>query len=186
MTVFFLIGGVGIALLLLALFVGDVLDGALGFDGIDSLGALGSDLFSTAGIAGLLGGFGFGGALGLALTDSMVVALVVGITVGVLLGLGAGKLTQILRRQGGGAAPRTDSLIGLEVQVVTAIPAGGYGQVRLTTSGHTHTLNAKSAVELDGGSRAWVAAVLTPTSVEVRPVDPSRESGLADAPKELE
>lgn len=36
MTVFFVIGGVGIALLLLALFVGDVLDGALGFDGIDS------------------------------------------------------------------------------------------------------------------------------------------------------
>ena len=30
MTVFFVIGGVGIALLLLALLIGDVLDGALG------------------------------------------------------------------------------------------------------------------------------------------------------------
>lgn len=116
----------------------------------------------------------------------MLVGIVVGVVVGVTLGLGAGKLTQILRRQGSGEAPKTDSLVGLEVQVVTAIPAGGYGQVRLTTAGHTHTLNAKSAVELDAGSRAWVAAVLTPTSVEVRPVDPSRDSGLADAPRELE
>lgn len=182
MTVFFVIGGIGIALLLLALFVGDVLDGALGFDGIDSLGSLGSDLFSTAGIAGLLGGFGFGGALGLALSDSMIVALLVGVVVGVSLGLGAGKLTQVLRRQGSGAAPRTDSLVGLEVRIVTAIPAGGHGQVRLTANGHTRTLNAKSAVELEAGSRAWVAEVLTPTSVGVRPVDSSPGGGQADEP----
>ena len=49
MTVFFVIGGVGIALLLLALLIGDVLDGALGLDGLEGFNALDADVFSTAG-----------------------------------------------------------------------------------------------------------------------------------------
>ena len=171
MTVFFVIGGVGIVLLLLALLVGDVLEGALGFDGIDSLNALDSDVFSTAGIAGLLGGFGFGGALGLALTDTVWVAILVGLVVGTLLGWMAGKLTGLLRRQGSGAAPRTNSLIGVEALVITAIPDDGYGQVRLRQDGHTHTLNAKAPVALDAGTRVWISGVLSATSVEVMPVD---------------
>lgn len=171
MGVFLVIGGVGIALLLLALLVGDVLDGILGFDGIDSISTLSADLFSTAGVAGLLGGFGFVGALGLAVSDSLPLAIVLGVAVGVGLGVGAGKLTAVLRRQDSGAAPRTGSLVGLEAEVITAIPAGGHGQVRVRRAGHTHTLNAKAAVELEAGARAWVSAVLTPTSVEVRPVD---------------
>ena len=96
MTVFFVIGGVGIALLLLALLIGDVLDGALGLDGLEGFNALDADVFSTAGIAGLLGGFGFAGAIGLELTGLMPVAIVLGLVVGALLGWGAGKLTALL------------------------------------------------------------------------------------------
>lgn len=183
MTIFFIIGGIGIALLLLALFVGEVLDGIFGFDGIDALDALDSDLFSTAGVAGLLGGFGFAGAIGLSLTGLMPVAIGVGLVIGVLLGWAAGKLTHILRRQGTDVAPNTASLIGTEAQVITAIPEGGYGQVRLRSGGHTHTLNAKGPVQLDAGTRVWVSAVLSATSVEVLPIDAlgtSSQPGVLD------
>ena len=171
MTVFFVIGGIGITLLLVALFVGDVLEGALGFDGIDSLNALDSDLFSTAGIAGLLGGFGFAGAIGLVTTGSMLVAIIAGLVTGIALGWMAGKLTRVLRRQGSDVAPNTSALIGLEAHVITAVPDGGYGQVRLRHAGHTYTLNAKAPVALDAGSRVWISGVLSATSVEVLPVD---------------
>lgn len=171
MTVFFVIGGIGVALLLVALLVGDILDGALGFDGIDSLQGLDSDLLSTAGVAGLLGGFGFGGAIGLALTGSMLVAILVGLMLGFLLGWGAGKLTHLLRSQGADVAPSTSSLIGVEAQVITAVPEEGYGQVRVSHRGHTYTLNAKAPVALDSGTRVWISGVLSATSVEVLPVD---------------
>ncbi len=177
MTIFFAIGGIGIALLLVALFVGDVLDGALGLDGFAHLDALDSDVFSTAGVAGLLGGFGFGGAIGLELTGLMPIAIGVGLVVGVLLGWGAGRLTGLLRRQGTDVAPSTASLIGAEAQVITAIPEGGYGQIRLQYGGHTHTLNAKGPVALDAGTRVWICGVLSATSVEVLPVDALGSAG---------
>ena len=177
MTVFFGSGGVGIALLLLALLIGDVLDGALGLDGLEGFNALDADVFSTAGIAGLLGGFGFAGAIGLELTGLMPVAIVLGLVVGALLGWGAGKLTALLRRQGSDVAPSTASLIGAEALVITAIPENGYGQIRLRYGGHTHTLNAKGPVELDAGTRVWISGVLSATSVEVRPVDALGSAG---------
>ena len=177
MTVFFVIGGVGIALLLLALLIGDVLDGALGLDGLEGFNALDADVFSTAGIAGLLGGFGFAGAIGLELTGLMPVAIVLGLVVAALLGWGAGKLTALLRRQGSDVAPSTASLIGAEALVITAIPENGYGQIRLRYGGHTHTLNAKGPVELDAGTRVWISGVLSATSVEVRPVDALGSAG---------
>lgn len=168
MTTFFVIGGIGILLLLVALLAGDVFEGVLGFDGAD---ALDSDILSTAGIAGLLGGFGFAGAIGLAVTGSMLLAIIIGLLVGFLMGWGTGKLTKLLRSQGADVAPSTHSLIGVEALVITAVPVDGYGQVRLSHGGHTITLNAKSPVPLDSGARVWVSGVLSATSVEVMPVD---------------
>lgn len=168
MTVLLIIGAVGIVLLLVALIVGDLLEGVLG---VDAIAGFDSDVFSTAGIAGLLGGFGFGGALGLAVSGQMWVGILVGAVVGMTLGWGAGRLTRLLRRQGSGAAPSTSSLVGAEALVLTAIPDQGYGQVRLRHGGHTMTLNAKAPVPLDAGMRVWVSGVLSATSVEVLPVD---------------
>ena len=51
MTTFLIIGAVGVALLLAALVIGDVLDGLLG----SAEGVFDSDVFSTAGLAGLVG-----------------------------------------------------------------------------------------------------------------------------------
>ncbi|GAA2182716.1 hypothetical protein GCM10009785_23190 [Brooklawnia cerclae] len=168
MTVLLIIGAAGIVLLLLALFVGDVLEGGLG---VDAVAGFDSDVFSTAGVAGLLGGFGFGGALGLELSGLMWVGVVVGVVVGVLLGWGAGRLTRLLRRQGSDVALNTSSLVGVEALVLTAIPEEGYGQVRLSHGGHTVTLNAKAPIPLEVGTRVWVSGVLSATSVEVLPVD---------------
>ncbi len=181
MTIFLVIGGIGIVLLLLALLVGEVLDGLLDFDGFFHFDALDSDILSTAGVAGLLGGFGFGGAIGLGLTGLMSVGIGLGVLIGVLLGWGAGKLTSLLRRQGSDQAPSTATLIGAEAQVITAIPENGYGQVRLKYGGHTHTLNARGPVALDAGTRVWISGVLSATSVEVLPVDALGTAGTTGA-----
>ncbi len=57
---------------MVALVIGDVLDGVLHLDALDS------DLFSVSSIAAFIGAFGFGGALGLALVDNLAVAVVSG------------------------------------------------------------------------------------------------------------
>lgn len=181
MTVFFVIGGIGIVLLVVALVLGDVMEGVFGFDGIDSIGALDSDIFSTAGVAGLLGGFGFGGAIGLATTGMMAAAIGIGLVVGIALGWMAGKLTGLLRKQGTDVAPSTNSLIGVEALVITAVPEQGYGQIRVRHGGHTYTLNAKAPVALDTGARVWVSGVLSATSVEVMPVDALGAGGTTPA-----
>lgn len=179
MTAFLVIGGIGIALLLMALLAGEVLDGFLE---IDSIAALDSDVFSTAGIAGLLGGFGFGGAIGLGMTGLMVVGIVVGLLVGVVLAWGAGKLTGLLRRQESEPVPTTGSLVGLAASVVTAIPEDGYGQIRLSSQGHTHTLNARSTQAVPSGQQVWIAQVLSATSVSVTTFAPEgvQDSHVAD------
>ena len=54
MTLFLIIGAVGLALVVVALLIGDVLDGALHLDVLDS------DLFSISSLAAFVGAFGFG------------------------------------------------------------------------------------------------------------------------------
>lgn len=170
MTAFLVIGGLGIVLLVVALLAGEVLDGFLN---IDAVAGLDSDIFSTAGVAGLLGGFGFAGAIGLGLTDLMWVAILLGAVVGIGLAWGAGKLTGILRRQEADPVPTTGSLIGLAAHVVTAIPADGYGQVRVSAHGHTHTLNARCDQDVSTGQQVWIIQVLSATSVGVSTSDPA-------------
>ncbi|EPH02946.1 hypothetical protein HMPREF1531_02264 [Propionibacterium sp. oral taxon 192 str. F0372] len=167
MTVFWILGGIGIVLLILALTVGEVLDGMLG---LDSFNILDSDVVSTAGVAGLMGGFGFAGAVATSLSDSVGVGVVVGVLVGALLAWGAGRLTRLLRSQANEVTHSTESLIGAEGQVITDIPSEGYGQVRISSAGSQHVLNARCPIELNSGSRIWVSGVLSATAVEVRPV----------------
>ena len=57
MTPFLIIGAIGVALALVALVVGDVLDGVLNLDALDS------DLFSISSISAFVGAFGFGGVI---------------------------------------------------------------------------------------------------------------------------
>jgi membrane protein implicated in regulation of membrane protease activity len=158
MLVFLIIGGVGIVLLLIFLIVGDLFDGLFDFAG---------DLLSGAALAGLIGAFGFVGALILGATNSLGWAIGGGIVGGILIGLGAGWLSWRLRQGGDEATVRTGSLVGRQATVINPIPADGYGEIRIVAAGHLTKLNARSASPIDAGESVFITAVLSATSVTV-------------------
>lgn len=166
MTPFLIIGGVGVLLVLITLLVGDLLDGVLHLD------VLGGDLFSVTSIAAFVGAFGFGGAIGLALIDNTAFAVVVGALIGGLAAWAAIALTRSLKRGESAASFRSDSMIGHSATVITAIPSGGYGEIRISAGGHIRKFSAKSTLPIDSGQEVWVSAILSPTAVEVTPVTP--------------
>ena len=160
MTAFLLIGAAGIALLLVSLIVGDILDGLLDFGG---------DLFSGAALAGFLGAFGFAGALVYDQSENMGWAVGVGIAAGLAVGAGAGWASFQLKRGGDESNVRTSDLAGQNATVISAIPDQGYGEVSIVASGHITKLNARSAAALPAGTPVRVTAVLSAPSVLVEP-----------------
>ena len=161
MTLFLIIGAVGLTLVVVALLIGDVLDGALHLDVLDS------DLFSISSLAAFVGAFGFGGALGLAVIDHVAFAVVVGLVVGALAAWLAIKLTRVLKADDSAVSFRSDSMIGHAGRVITAIPADGYGEITLSVAGHVRKFSAKSALPVEAGTEVWVSGILSPTAVEV-------------------
>ncbi|MBC7309457.1 MAG: hypothetical protein H5T81_05495 [Tetrasphaera sp.] len=158
MTLFLVIGAVGIVLLLGTLVLGDFLDGALEF---------GPDLISGPALAAFLGAFGFGGALALNAGASTGVAVAVGLVVGALIGLGAGYASAQLTKGGDEANVRTGFLVGRPATVVTAIPEGGFGTVSIVASGHITSLNARSSGPIAPGTPVVITGILSATSVAV-------------------
>ncbi|HHU38350.1 MAG TPA: hypothetical protein GXZ45_03585 [Propionibacterium sp.] len=169
MTPFLIIGAIGVALALVALVVGDVLDGVLNLDALDS------DLFSISSISAFVGAFGFGGALGLSLVDNMVVAVASGLVIGALAAWGAVWLTRKLKHDERHTF-RADTLVGHPARVITAIPEVGFGEVRLVAGGHVRKFSARADRPIESGTEVWVSAIVSPTAVEVR---------LASEPREL-
>ncbi|HMS36380.1 MAG TPA: hypothetical protein PKA93_04390 [Arachnia sp.] len=161
MTAFLIIGAVGVVLVVVALLIGDVLDGAFHLDALDS------DLFSLSSLAAFVGAFGFGGALGLAVIDHVAFAVVVGLVVGALAAWLAIKLTRVLKADDSAVSFRSDSMIGHAGRVITAIPADGYGEITLSVAGHVRKFSAKSALPVEAGTEVWVSGILSPTAVEV-------------------
>jgi len=155
---FLVIGGIGIALLLVSLVVGDVLDGVLDFGG---------DLFGAEAVAGFLGAFGFAGAIAMDSTDSLGTSIVVGLVAGAVIGAAAGWASRILKRGGDESNVRSSDLAGRHGTVISAIPEEGYGQVSVTVAGHITTLNARCPGGLPSGTAVTITAVLSPTSVLV-------------------
>ena len=162
MTVFLLVGAAGVVLLLVALVVGDVLDGAF-----ESLSA---GFFSTEALAAFLGALGFGGAIALETTGSTSLAVVVGLVLGVLLGALAAKASRFLHGDGEGDAVRSDDLLEKMGSVVSAIPEGGFGVVSVSVGGHLTRLNARSSTAVPAGTRVSVTQVISPTAVQVEPL----------------
>ena len=158
MTLFLVIGAIGIVLLLVTLVLGDFLDGALEF---------GPDLVSGPAVAAFLGAFGFGGALALNAGASTGVAVAVGLGVGVLIGLGAGYASAQLTKGGDEANVRTSTLLGRPATVVTSIPEGGFGTVSIVASGHITSLNARAGHPISSGTPVVITGILSATSVAV-------------------
>ncbi|WP_077686291.1 hypothetical protein [Tessaracoccus aquimaris] len=82
------------------------------------------------------------------------------------------SLTKALKSGENEASFRSDSMIGHAGLVITAIPEGGYGEIRISAGGHVRKLSAKSALPVDAGQEVWVSSILSPTAVEVTPTTP--------------
>ena len=162
MLVLYVVGGVGVLLLLGGLLLGDALDGALdsAFDALDAGPGV------TAAVGAALTAVGFGGA---ALAGPL--GLLVGTLVGVGLGVAVAAATLVVVRLalGGPAEPARTSadLLGVFGTVVSAVPSGGYGQVALPVGGSRVQLSARADEPLDAGTSVYVTEVLSPTAVVV-------------------
>lgn len=173
MTTFLIIGAIGVALVLVTLVIGDVLDGVLHLDALDS------DLFSISSLSAFLGAFGFGGALGLAAFNNVILAVIVGIVVGSFAAWGALWVTRRLKSDpDDGTRFRADTMIGHPARVITAIPSVGFGEITLNVGGHVRKYSARSDAEIPAGSEVWVSAIVSPTAVEVTPTSDPKQLTL--------
>lgn len=161
MTTFLVIGVLGLVLLTVSLVAGDLLDGA--FD------ALSADWFSSAVIGGFVSAFGFGAATADALSAPALVAVPVGLVSGLVFGWFAAWLTRLVRGGGSGDVPQVADTVGHDATVLTGIPDGGFGVVRVRLGDHTLQLNARAETELPAGAEVHVTGVLSPTAVTVAP-----------------
>jgi membrane protein implicated in regulation of membrane protease activity len=159
---FLLIGCLGLALLVGAIFFGDAL--GFGADGVD--GPL-----SMPSIAGFIGAFGFGGATAAAITGggtlAVLVGLVVGIAVAVPSAIGTLALARIATRMRTDATPTRTDLVGRLGVVVTPIPEQGYGEVRVSLGGQPVKLNARAEKAIGLGTKVFVIEAPSDTSVVV-------------------
>ncbi|MFE0104500.1 hypothetical protein [Streptomyces sp. NPDC059009] len=170
MALFLGLGITGVVLLLLSLIFDGVLEGLFG--GVDVLDGLFDGLLSLPVIAGFVSMLGFGGAIVLGTTGlGAGPATTVGAGAGAAAGWLTWKLSRALIRDQTAPTPRGDDLVGTSGNVVTAIPADGYGEVLLQLAGQPMKFAAKSEVALARGADVWVDEVLSPTSVAVRSVE---------------
>jgi membrane-bound ClpP family serine protease len=162
MTTFLVIGIVGLVLVGISLVLGDLFDGV--FD------ALAGDVFSSAVLGGFVSAFGFGAALMQGIGAPTVAAVPVGIAAGVVVGWLAWWLTKLVKDSSSDDTLSTDDALGRAGRVITAIPADGFGAVRLMIGGHSVQLNAKAEAPVEAGTEVHVTQILSPTAVLVAPV----------------
>lgn len=162
MTTFLVIGIAGLVLVGVSLVLGDLFDGV--FD------ALAGDVFSSAVIGGFVSAFGFGAALMQGIGTPGVVSVPVGIGAGVVVGWLAWWLTKLVKDGGSDGTLTTDDALGRAGRVINAIPADGFGAVRLMIGGHSVQLNAKAETAIEPGTEVHVTQILSPTAVLVAPV----------------
>jgi membrane protein implicated in regulation of membrane protease activity len=165
--VFLVVGALGLLVLLVSLFVGEL--GELGLGDVDADGP-----FSVPAIAALLGGIGFGGAAAVSvlpedLPDAVtaLLAVAIGVAVAVPLAWGAVRLSRALKDMPTQETLTRHHLVGAQGVVVSAIPATGFGEVRLTLAGQQIKFSARSDVPLPGGTPVYVVEALSETAVEV-------------------
>ncbi|MEO5835002.1 MAG: NfeD family protein [Nakamurella sp.] len=164
-TIFLVVGGLSLVLLLVAVVIGDV----------GHLGADADGPFSMPAIAAFLGGGGFAGAAAASLSDGhldetprLLVSLGAGAVVAVPLAFGAVRLVSGLMRMRTDETLTGAGLLGSHGVVVTPIAGPtSFGEVRLTLGGHTLKYYARSQHPLPVGTPVYVVDVPTETSVEV-------------------
>ncbi len=163
-TAFLAVGGVGLAVLLLALVLGEFAD--LGHADADGP-------FSLPAMAAFVGGIGFGGAAvtallpGLPGVATVLIALAGGLVVAVPLAAAAVRLSAGLRDMPTEPTLTSSHLLGAQGVVVSRVPADGLGEVRLSVAGQQLKYHARSDVPLPAGTPVYVVDTPTETSVHV-------------------
>jgi membrane-bound ClpP family serine protease len=161
---FLLIGGIGLALVVLSLFVGDFFEGLFDFEHFE----LGDGLLSTPVIGAFLAAFGAGGVLLLRLSALSLVAATAGaLGAGALLGGITLVIVRTLMRMPTDATPRIADLSGAQGTVVTRIPADGLGEISLVAGGQRLKLSARADRPLAAGTPVIVVEAISPTLVIV-------------------
>ena len=162
MTVFLALGIAGLVLVLVSLVAGDVLDGALD--------ALEADWIGSAAIGGFVSAFGFGGAAADAAGAPWPVSVAVALGAGFVVGWFAWWLTRLVKDGPSDGTITISDTVGEVGKVVTAIPGGGYGVIRVVVGGHTVTYNARANTPIEAGDEVNVIGVVSPTAVNVAAV----------------
>jgi len=180
--VFLCIGGFSLLVLLLSLVGGHIHLGHLrlhaGHHGFTAR------LLSLPGIAGLVGGFGFGGAIANEGLHSAGLAAGIGLSAGVPLAWAAGRLMAAADGMSTDATPTSGDVVGATGVVVSPIPEHGLGQVRVRFAGSPTKFNARADHPLALGTPVIVVDVLTPTSVLVDPLPGFLDARHPNAQKE--
>jgi membrane-bound ClpP family serine protease len=161
-TTFLIIGVVGLVLLGVSLVLGDLLDGVFN--------ALTGDVFSTAVLGGFVAAFGFGGSIVQGLDGPTFLAVLVGIAAGVGAGAFTVWLTRLVKDAGSDATLEPGDALGRSGRVISEIPEGGLGTVRVVIGGHTVQLSARAERPIPSGTEIHVTEILSPTAVLVAPV----------------
>jgi membrane protein implicated in regulation of membrane protease activity len=171
-AVFLVIGALGLLVLVISLFAGELGDLGLGDLGLSDGDADGP--FSVPAIAALLGGIGFGGAAAASVLPgdlpdvaTALVAAAVGIAVAVPLAWGAVRLSRALEDMPTQETLTRDHLVGTQGVVLSAVPSAGFGEVRLAVAGQHLKLAARSDLALPAGTPVYVVEALSDTAVEV-------------------
>lgn len=162
-TAFLIIGGIGLAVLILSMVVGELLE----FGPFEADGP-----FSTAALASFLSAFGFGAAIAYSLVPgsgsfALLVAVLVGTAAAIPAALLAIRLTRAVMNMRTDPTPTRDHLVGATGTVVTPIPVDGYGEVRVQVAGQQMKLNARADKPLATGAEIFVLTTLSETSVRV-------------------
>jgi len=125
-------------------------------------------------ISGFLGAFGFGGAIAATLAGghgglAILVGAVAGFIAAIPTAFLAGKLVNAAMNMATDATLSSSDLVGATGVIITPVPEGGYGEVRLAVAGQQIKFNARAEQPLALGTRVFVIDVPSPTSVLVEP-----------------
>lgn len=162
-TVFLIIGAIGLVLVIGSLIFGELLDGIFG--------DLDVGVLSTPVIGAFLAAFGFGAALVLYGTSATTaIAALGGLGSGVVVGGAALALTRSLMSMDTDDPVRSLDLVGETGTIITRIPADGLGEVSLAHRGNLLKLGARSSRAVAAGTVVTVTAVTSPSSVVVEPI----------------
>jgi len=151
MLIYAAIGALGLAFLLMMLFVGDLFGGDHDFHAdipgdahVEGAASGGPSPFSARVIASFLAAFGAGGIVARYYGYSHPVASGTGVALGVVLAALVYQFAHVLYGQQASSEVHVTSLVGQAAEVVVGIPANGVGQVALVVHGERNTQIARS------------------------------------------